>query len=124
MSALSSANVKLQLAARGTDGSRTATLVRRDTHEVRLVEPSQAPSANTFLFWVELFDHSRQGSIDSIGCHVLAEAAIAAEHLIAQVEAHDNNSKQSSRSHAPRFSFLHSGLAHARCRSVGLDRCS
>jgi hypothetical protein len=88
------AHVKLQLAARGTDGSRAATLVRRDACEVRLVEPSQAPSASAFLFWIELFDHSRRISIDSVGCHVLEEAAIAAENLIAQAEAHDKKPDQ------------------------------
>jgi hypothetical protein len=85
------AHVTLQLAGQGTDGSRTATVVRRGSYEVRLVDPSQASSAGMFLFWIELFDHSRQVSIDSGGCHVLEDAVVLAELLIAQAKAHDED---------------------------------
>ena len=86
------AHVTLQLACQGTDGSRTATVVRRGSYEVRLVEPSGASSsADIFLVWIELFDHSCQASIDSRGCDVLKDAVISAELLIAQAKAHDEN---------------------------------
>jgi hypothetical protein len=82
------AHVRLQLATRGKDGARTATLARHDAYEVRLIEPSHASAACTFLFWIELFDHSRQVSIDSCGNHVLGDAVILAGRLIAQAKAH------------------------------------
>ena len=80
------AHVKLQFAARGEDDSRTATLVRHGAYEVRLVEPSHASPAGGVLFWIELFDHDRRRSIDSVGSYILEDAAIAAEHLIAHAE--------------------------------------
>jgi hypothetical protein len=86
------AHVTLQLAGQGTDGSRTATVVRRGAYEVRLVELSWvSSSADTFLFWIELFDHTGKVSIDSGGCHVLEDAVISAELLIAQAKAHNEN---------------------------------
>jgi hypothetical protein len=80
------AHVKLQLATRGEDDSRTATLMRHGAYEVRLVEPLRASPASGFLFWIELFDHDRRLSIDSVGSDVLEDAVIGAEHLIARVE--------------------------------------
>ena len=78
------AHVKLQFAARGEDDSRTATLVRHGAYEVRLVEPSYASPAGRVLFWIELFDHDRRQSIDSVGSYILEDAVTAAEQLIVQ----------------------------------------
>jgi hypothetical protein len=80
------AHVKLQLATRSEDDSRTATLVRLGGYEVRLVEPSRASPASGFLFWIELFDHHRRLSIDSVGSDVLEDAVTATEHLIARAK--------------------------------------
>jgi hypothetical protein len=80
------AHVKLQLATRGEDDSRTATLLRLGAYEVRLVEPSRASPSSGFLFWIEFFDHSHQVSIDSGGCHILEDAVIVTEHLIARAK--------------------------------------
>jgi hypothetical protein len=80
------AHLKLQLALLGEDNSRTATLVRRGAYEVRLVEPSRASPPGGVLFWIELFDHDRRMSLDSVGSYVLEDAVIAAEHLIAQAK--------------------------------------
>ena len=77
------AHVKLQLVTRGEDDSRTATLLRLGAFEVRLVEPSRSAPSSGFLFWIELFDHHRRLSIDSVGSYVLEDAVTAAEHLIA-----------------------------------------
>jgi hypothetical protein len=60
--------------------------VRRGAYEVRLVEPSQASPPSGILFWIELFDHYRRMSIDSVGSCVLEDAVIAAEQLIAQAK--------------------------------------
>jgi hypothetical protein len=88
---LTQAYVTLQLATHGEDHSRTATLDRHDAYEVRLVELLAASSASAFLFWIELFDHHRQVSIDSSGHVVLEDAVISAEHFIAQAKALGND---------------------------------
>jgi len=80
------AHLKLQLATPSEDGSRAVTLMRYGAHEVRLVEPSHGSPAGGVLFWIELFDHDRRRSIDSVGSYILEDAAIAAEHLIAHAE--------------------------------------
>lgn len=72
------AHLKLQLATPSEDGSRTVTLMRYGAYEVRLVEPSHASPAGGVLFWIELFDHDRRRSIDSVGSYILEDAAIAA----------------------------------------------
>jgi hypothetical protein len=76
------AHAKLQLAHRDADGMRLATLVRHGSLEVRLVQPLHIPPESAALFWMELFDHDRQLSIDSVGNVVLEDAAIAAEDFI------------------------------------------
>jgi hypothetical protein len=88
------AHVKLQLATRCKDGSRIATVLRHDEYEVRLIELSQASAASTFLFWLELFDHNRQVSVDSAGSQTLEDAVISASHLIALAMSHDENPHQ------------------------------
>ena len=57
--------------------------MRNGAYEVRLFESPHACPDSTFLFWIELFDHNRQVSIDSGGSDVLEDAVVAAEHLIA-----------------------------------------
>jgi hypothetical protein len=78
------AHAKLQLIHQDTDGMRLVTLVRNGSFEVRLVQPSHVSPESAVLFWMELFDHDRQLSIDSIGYHVLGDAVIAAEDFIAR----------------------------------------
>jgi hypothetical protein len=59
--------------------------------EVRLVHPLSTPPTNTVTFWIELFDHDRQLSIDSIGDCTMDDAVIAVEDFIARAtELHEN----------------------------------
>jgi hypothetical protein len=60
------------------------TLVRLGSFEVRLVQPSQGVPQGTPVFWMELFDHDRKLSIDSVGDLALDDAVIAAEDFIAR----------------------------------------
>lgn len=71
-------------AKRFIDGSRTATLARYGTYEVRLVEPLVDPQGDTIPFWIELFDHKRAATIDSCGGHDFEETAAGAAALILQ----------------------------------------
>jgi hypothetical protein len=74
----------LQPAPDAADVSRVATLVRLGSFEVRLMRPPGASSTTEAPFWMELFDHDRQLSIDSVGNCVLAKAVIAAEDFFAR----------------------------------------
>jgi hypothetical protein len=65
------------------DASGTATLVRRGPFEVRLIRPLSIPPTSPIRFWIEIFDHDRRLSIDSVGNCVLEDAVIAAEAFIA-----------------------------------------
>jgi hypothetical protein len=78
------AHAKLQLAHRNGDAPAIATLVRHGSFEVRLVLALQSVSEGATLFWMELFDHDRQLSIDSVGNLALGDAVVAAEDLIAR----------------------------------------
>jgi hypothetical protein len=60
------------------------TLVRHASFEVRLIQALSVPPAGSVKFWLELFDHDRQLSIDSVGDRVLEDAVIAAEEFIAR----------------------------------------
>ena len=103
------AHVKLQLGARGEDDSRTATLMRLGAYEVRLVELSRASPASGVLFWIELFDHHRRRSIDSVGSYVLEDAVIAAGHLIAQAKEQGESPKKYPNPSAPNLTNFSRG---------------
>jgi hypothetical protein len=81
---LTEAHAELQLIHQDGDVSRWETLVRFGAFEVRLIKPPDTPPTTAVRFWMELFDHDRQLSIDSAGNCVLEEAVIAAEDFIAR----------------------------------------
>jgi hypothetical protein len=60
------------------------TLVRLGSFEVRLIRPLSVPPATSVRLWLELFDHDRQLSIDSVGDRVIEDALIAADEFIAR----------------------------------------
>jgi hypothetical protein len=68
------------------DGQRTCTLARHGVYEVRLLEPSLMPQGDTIPFWIELFDHDRKLTLDSVGKDDVEEAAFYANALIKQAE--------------------------------------
>ncbi len=76
------AHATLLLTHQDTEGRRSVTLVRHGSFEVRLVQPLHISPEGAVLFWMELFDHDRQLSIDSVGNSVLEDAVIAAEDFI------------------------------------------
>jgi hypothetical protein len=73
---------RFQRLSSGGDVSGTATLVRLGPFEVRLLQPLSVPSAGPARFWLELFDHDRQFSIDSVGDCDIANAMIVADEFI------------------------------------------
>jgi hypothetical protein len=76
------AHAELKLTQQSADISAVATLARLGAFEVRLVALSHVAPPGEGRFWMELYDHDRQLSIDSVGDRVLKDAVVAAENLI------------------------------------------
>jgi hypothetical protein len=70
---------------------RVATLMRHGSFEVRILQPLLLSHESAVRYWVELFDHDRKLSIDSIGNCGLNEAVIATEDFIARAKRLSEN---------------------------------
>jgi hypothetical protein len=70
----------------GEDGARTVSLARFGGYEVRLVEVTQALSAEIPPLWLELYSQGIGSSLDSCGCDEFEEAVLAADELVAQAK--------------------------------------
>ena len=55
-------------------------------YEIRIFEAAQTDSADEPLFWMELFDHDKQSSVDSCSCHAIEEAVATFDSFVAQAE--------------------------------------
>lgn len=84
MNRLYGAYVNLMLARKNEGGVRMISLARFDAFEVRLIEAVERPEAGELDFWIELYCHNTQSSLDSCRCRDLDEAEPLAEHLIAE----------------------------------------
>jgi hypothetical protein len=78
------AYIKLLCIPEGEQGARMVSLARVGSHEIRIFEISEASSADAPLFWIELFDHDAQSSVDSRPCRDIEEAAAAFEDFISR----------------------------------------
>jgi hypothetical protein len=65
---------------------KAAPIARYGACEVRLVEFSETFPTNTFVFWLELFDHKDNVAVDGGGANDLEEAVTLAEELASQAE--------------------------------------
>jgi hypothetical protein len=95
---LMDAHTKLQLVPPGINASRVVTLARLGSFEVRLIQPMSVPPIDEIRFWMELFDHDRQLSIDSVGNLVPEDAIVAAEDFIARASKQSENPHEWRRS--------------------------
>jgi hypothetical protein len=95
---LMEAQARLQRLCLSGDVSETATLVHLGAFEVRLLRPMSASPEGPARFWLELFDHDRQFSIDSIGTCNVEDAVIAADEFIARATKLSENSHSWRRS--------------------------
>ena len=55
--------------------------------EIRIFDGSHPDSDSIALFWLELFDHGAQISVDSFGCRELEDAVVVFEDFISQAVA-------------------------------------
>jgi hypothetical protein len=69
-----------------TEGSSKASvsLALIGTSEIRLFEGPQTSSNGKPLFYLELFDHGANMSVDSFGCHKIDDAVVIFEDFISQ----------------------------------------
>jgi hypothetical protein len=84
---LRDAHAKLQLVPPDAQVLRPVRVMRFGPFEVRVVQPLNSPPTTAVIFWIELFDHDRQLSIDSIGNCTMDDAVVAVEHFIARATA-------------------------------------
>jgi hypothetical protein len=80
---------QLQASSKEEHGSQSAPLAHYGPYEVRLYRPTSAATQNEFIFWIELFDHSSQISIDSSGTNNFDEALAIAEKFLSKAAALD-----------------------------------
>lgn len=73
-------------------GTRIVLLERIGNYEIRMFEPRQTGSAEAPLFWIELFDHVEQSSLDSCGCYVMEDAIAAFETFVSNATCSDEHS--------------------------------
>lgn len=78
------AYIKLLCIPEGERGARMVSLGSVGNYEIRLLEPSQTNTADAPLFFMELFDHDSQSSVDSCVCHDIEEAVATFEYFISR----------------------------------------
>jgi hypothetical protein len=83
---VSRAYIGLALHSQRSDSSRTATLDRYGSYEVRLIEFLQTDPTGDCFFWLELYCHDTKSSLDSCRCNNLDEAQTAADLFIASAK--------------------------------------
>jgi hypothetical protein len=77
------AYIKLLCIPESEHNARTVSLARIGSYEIRIFEPFPTiPAAS--LFWMELFDHDAQSSVDSCACHDIEEAVVRFDDFIAR----------------------------------------
>jgi len=76
---LAQAYITMLVVAKDEHELRAVSVIRYGAYEVRLVEPPSA--SDTFAFWIELFDHNCQSSIDGGGANDFERALATAEYL-------------------------------------------
>jgi hypothetical protein len=70
------------------DGSseKSVSLARIGSCEIRIFEGPQVTSDGMRSFWLELFDHGAEKSVDSRGFHEIEDAVVVFEDFISQAD--------------------------------------
>jgi hypothetical protein len=95
---LYSAYVSLSLAPKNESGNRMVSVARFGVFEVRLVELADNQKTGGPDFWIELYRHDVQSSLDSYRCQDLDEGEPITNRLIAEAKKLHENSGKSFRS--------------------------
>jgi hypothetical protein len=82
------ARAYIRLFALPDDNSKaTVSLASIGSYEIRMLRGSPVHPDGAPLFWLELFDHSIDKSVDSFICHRLEDAVPVFENFISQAAA-------------------------------------
>jgi hypothetical protein len=77
------AYIRLLCIPESEHNARMVSLGRLGSYEIRIFEPLAAIPVSA-LFWIELFDHDAQSSIDSCACRDIEEAVVRFDDFIAR----------------------------------------
>lgn len=86
---IAQAYIALSSAPKGKYGERTVSIVRIRNYEIRMVESCSSDMADTFLFWIELFDHDIQSTVDSCRCREIEDGVAGFEQFLRQATTSD-----------------------------------
>lgn len=79
---LTQAYIKLLGLPRNERSTRSVSLARIGSHEVRMLDLAADVAAES-LFWLELYDHEKKSSVDSCNCGEIAQAVTAFDEFVA-----------------------------------------
>jgi hypothetical protein len=77
------AYIRLLCIPESEHNARMVSLARVGSYEIRIFEPLAANPISA-LFWIELFDHDAESSVDSCACRNIEEAVVRFEDFIAR----------------------------------------
>jgi hypothetical protein len=80
------AYIKLLCIPEGKSDARMVSLAWIGDYEVRMFEGWQISSADAPLFWMELFDHHAQATVDGYSCHEIKDAVTVFQNFISQAK--------------------------------------
>ena len=81
---ITQAYIALSSAPKGKYGERTVSIARIRNYEIRMVESCPSDMGDSFLFWIELFDHDIQSTVDSCRCREIEDGVAGFEQLFDQ----------------------------------------
>jgi hypothetical protein len=84
---IAEAYIKLLCIPEDAQGARMVSLEWIGNREIRMFEATQPSPDNMPLFWMELFDHDRQSSVDACICYEIEAAVAAFEDFVAQTKS-------------------------------------
>lgn len=89
---LTRAYIKLLCLPQTSAGPRIVSVVRIGSNEIRIFNGSQSEVDGAPEFWMELFDHVAQQSIDSCGCLEIEDALPVFDDFLRRASDSNNES--------------------------------
>lgn len=83
---ITQAYIKLLCTPENADGAKLVSLEWIGACEIRMFEGPAAATDDAPLFWIELFDHDGQSSVDGCSCYDIAQAAAEFDRFLLQAK--------------------------------------
>jgi hypothetical protein len=81
---ITQAYISLSSAPKGKYGERTISIARIRNYEIRMVESCPSDMGDSFLFWIELFDHDIQSTVEGCRCCEIEDGVAGFEQFFEQ----------------------------------------